>query len=66
MANHSCIPNAVVLFWKRNAYLRAETPVKAGDDITISYIGKPASSTLPTSFPARQLTNCFLKTSPSP
>ncbi|KAL8281980.1 hypothetical protein RB597_009613 [Gaeumannomyces tritici] len=45
MVNHSCIPNAVVLFWKRKAYLRAETPVKAGEDITISYIDytKPLS-----------------------
>jgi SET and MYND domain-containing protein len=43
MVNHSCIPNAVVVFWKRKAFLRAETPVKADEHITISYIGKHAT-----------------------
>lgn len=38
MVNHSCIPNAVVLFWRRKAYLRAESPIKKGSEITISYI----------------------------
>ncbi|KAF3769245.1 hypothetical protein M406DRAFT_250380 [Cryphonectria parasitica EP155] len=38
MANHSCIPNAVVNFSGRQAFLRAELPIKEGDEITISYI----------------------------
>ncbi|KAI6286663.1 hypothetical protein MCOR27_001735 [Pyricularia oryzae] len=38
MANHSCVPNAVVLFWRRKAYLRAEMPIKQGSEISISYI----------------------------
>ncbi|GAB0134590.1 hypothetical protein EsDP_00002955 [Epichloe bromicola] len=37
MANHSCIPNATVLFMGRKAVLRAERPVRAGDEIEISY-----------------------------
>lgn len=37
MANHSCIPNATVLFMGRKALLRAERPVRAGDEIEISY-----------------------------
>lgn len=40
MANHSCIPNAVVSFSGRQAFLRAELPIKKGDEVTISYIGK--------------------------
>jgi SET domain-containing protein len=39
MANHSCVPNAMVHFVGRKAILRAETPIKAGDEIEISYIG---------------------------
>ncbi|OAA60964.1 set and mynd domain protein [Niveomyces insectorum RCEF 264] len=38
MVNHSCVPNAVVVFTGRKAYLRAEQPVQAGAEITISYI----------------------------
>ncbi|KAK7744927.1 hypothetical protein SLS53_003160 [Cytospora paraplurivora] len=38
MVNHSCIPNANVTFVKRQALLRAEAPIKEGDEITISYI----------------------------
>ncbi|KAK2603836.1 hypothetical protein QQS21_003960 [Conoideocrella luteorostrata] len=37
MANHSCIPNAMVLFMGRKAVLRAETAIQAGDEIEISY-----------------------------
>lgn len=37
--NHSCIPNAAVSFSGRKAFLRAELPIKEGDEITISYIG---------------------------
>lgn len=40
MCNHSCIPNAVVAFSGRHAMLRAELPIKEGDEITISYIGR--------------------------
>lgn len=39
MANHSCIPNAVVSFHKRNAFLRAESPIQKGEEVTISYVG---------------------------
>ncbi|KAI3401721.1 hypothetical protein diail_9385 [Diaporthe ilicicola] len=38
MVNHSCVPNANVNFLKRQAFLRAEVPIKEGDEITISYI----------------------------
>ncbi|EFZ00118.1 SET domain protein [Metarhizium robertsii ARSEF 23] len=37
MANHSCVPNAVVQFVGRKAILRAERPIHAGDEIEISY-----------------------------
>lgn len=37
MANHSCIPNAMVQFIGRKAILRAESPIQAGDEIQISY-----------------------------
>lgn len=40
MANHSCVPNAYVCFVGRTAVLRAETEIKEGDEIEISYIGK--------------------------
>ncbi|GAO15906.1 hypothetical protein UVI_02039310 [Ustilaginoidea virens] len=39
MANHSCIPNATVLFMGRKAVLRAETAIQAGQEIEISYTG---------------------------
>ncbi|CAK7214253.1 hypothetical protein SCUCBS95973_002075 [Sporothrix curviconia] len=38
MANHACMPNAVVGFAGQAAYLRAQHPIAAGDEITISYI----------------------------
>lgn len=37
--NHSCVPNAFIGFDKRTATLRAERPIKEGEEITISYIG---------------------------
>ncbi|KAH7133634.1 hypothetical protein EDB81DRAFT_845137 [Dactylonectria macrodidyma] len=37
MANHSCIPNAMVQFIGRKAILRAESLIQAGDEIEISY-----------------------------
>ncbi|KAG6000096.1 hypothetical protein E4U21_005820 [Claviceps maximensis] len=37
MANHSCIPNATVLFVGRTAVLRAERPIREGEEITICY-----------------------------
>lgn len=40
MVNHSCVPNAAVSFSGRKAFLRAELPIKEGDEVTISYIGK--------------------------
>ncbi|EFW99604.1 set and mynd domain protein [Grosmannia clavigera kw1407] len=45
MANHSCVPNAVVSFAGRKAFLRAEQAIRAGDEVTISYIDytKPKS-----------------------
>lgn len=39
MINHSCVPNAAVSFKGRQALLRAELPIKEGDEINISYIG---------------------------
>lgn len=39
MANHSCVPNAIVQFIGRKAILTAERPIKAGDEIEISYTG---------------------------
>ncbi|CAK7563470.1 MAG: hypothetical protein SEPTF4163_001339 [Sporothrix epigloea] len=37
MANHSCLPNAFVIFHGRKAYLRAQQTISAGEEITISY-----------------------------
>ncbi|KJZ76536.1 hypothetical protein HIM_03872 [Hirsutella minnesotensis 3608] len=37
MANHSCVPNALVQFVGRKAVLRAERPIAEGDEIEISY-----------------------------
>ncbi|CVL10347.1 hypothetical protein LB506_000214 [Fusarium annulatum] len=37
MANHSCIPNAMVQFVGRKAILRAEKPIKVDEEIEISY-----------------------------
>lgn len=39
MANHSCVPNAMVQFVGRTAVLRAERPIEAGEEIEISYTG---------------------------
>ncbi|KAK0671160.1 hypothetical protein QBC41DRAFT_59708 [Cercophora samala] len=43
--NHSCVPSAFIGFDKRAATLRAERPIKEGEEITISYIenDKPRS-----------------------
>ncbi|KAK4660385.1 hypothetical protein QC762_118470 [Podospora pseudocomata] len=43
--NHSCVPNAFIGFDQRTATLRAERPIKEGEEITISYIAndKPRS-----------------------
>ncbi|KKY31678.1 putative set and mynd domain protein [Diaporthe ampelina] len=38
MVNHSCVPNANVNFLKRKAFLKAELPIREGDEINISYI----------------------------
>ncbi|CAK7211964.1 hypothetical protein SBRCBS47491_001302 [Sporothrix bragantina] len=38
MANHSCMPNAVVGFSGQAAYLRAQNPIAVGDEVTISYV----------------------------
>jgi SET domain-containing protein len=40
MVNHSCVPNAVVAFTGRKAFLRALRSMKSGEEIEISYIGK--------------------------
>ncbi|KAG5926364.1 hypothetical protein E4U53_003101 [Claviceps sorghi] len=37
MANHSCVPNATVLFAGRTAVLRAERPIREGEEIEICY-----------------------------
>ncbi|KAH6961402.1 hypothetical protein DER45DRAFT_520685 [Fusarium avenaceum] len=37
MANHSCIPNAMVQFVGRRAILRAEKPIEVDQEIEISY-----------------------------
>lgn len=39
MANHSCIPNATVLFIGRTAVLRAERAIREGEEIEICYTG---------------------------
>lgn len=43
MMNHSCMPNAMVQVIGGKAILRAELPLKAGDEIEISYTGKAGS-----------------------
>lgn len=40
MMNHSCMPNAMVTVIGRKMILRAETEIKAGEEIEISYTGK--------------------------
>ncbi|KAM4059558.1 MYND finger domain-containing protein [Hirsutella rhossiliensis] len=37
MANHSCVPNALVQFIGRKGILTAERPIEAGDEVEISY-----------------------------
>lgn len=44
MVNHSCVPNAFVQFVGRNAMLHAFQDIKAGEEIEISYIGKPSKT----------------------
>ena len=39
MANHSCLPNAYVVFVGRTAVLRAEREIREGEEVEISYIG---------------------------
>ncbi|CAK7270133.1 hypothetical protein SEPCBS57363_003949 [Sporothrix epigloea] len=38
MVNHSCLPNAFVAYLGRTAYLRAQHPIAADDEITICYV----------------------------
>ncbi len=57
MGNHSCLPNAVVAFYRRKAYLRAENPIAPGDEITISYTGRPSA---PLALPTLRLA-CLLR-----
>ncbi|KAB5530291.1 hypothetical protein GE09DRAFT_1292234 [Coniochaeta sp. 2T2.1] len=38
MANHSCLPNAYVVFAGRTAILRAERDIGVGEEVEISYI----------------------------
>lgn len=40
MVNHSCVPNAIVAFIGRKAFLKALRPIKSGEEIEISYIGR--------------------------
>lgn len=42
MVNHSCVPNAYVQFSGRDAILRAYRSIEKDEEVTISYIGKPA------------------------
>ena len=42
MVNHSCVPNAFVQFVDRRALLKAYQAIKEGEEVEISYIGKPA------------------------
>lgn len=47
-ANHSCEPNAAVVFNQPKLVLRAITPVKKGDEIFIKYVDvtNPVSSNI--------------------
>lgn len=47
MANHSCVPNAIVQFIGRNAVLRAEREIRAGEEVEISYTGSSHSINYP-------------------
>jgi len=40
MMNHSCDPNVIVTYPNRNsmAHIISKTPIKAGDELCISYI----------------------------
>jgi SET and MYND domain-containing protein len=44
MANHSCVPNAYVVFVGRTAVLRAERDISVGEEVEISYIGMSLDS----------------------
>ncbi|KAF4446619.1 SET and MYND protein [Fusarium austroafricanum] len=57
MANHSCIPNAMVQFVGRKAILRAEKPISVDDEIEISY----ADYTFPLSKRREALAPYFFK-----
>lgn len=46
MANHSCVPNAYVVFAGRAAVLRAERDIAVGEEVEISYIGRSLRITL--------------------
>lgn len=39
--NHSCAPNAINFVVGRSMVVRAAEPIKAGDEVTISYLGRP-------------------------
>ncbi|KAH8910479.1 SET domain-containing protein [Coniochaeta sp. PMI_546] len=43
MANHSCVPNAHVVFVGRSAVLRAEREIREGEEVEISYIDNTLS-----------------------
>ncbi|OIW35588.1 SET domain-containing protein, partial [Coniochaeta ligniaria NRRL 30616] len=43
MANHSCVPNAYVVFVGRTAVLRAEREIREGEEVEISYIDNTLS-----------------------
>lgn len=42
--NHSCFPNAVLLFEGRQAVVRAVEPIREGSELTVSYIEIAAST----------------------
>ncbi|KAJ8773353.1 hypothetical protein K2173_028530 [Erythroxylum novogranatense] len=42
--NHSCLPNAILIFEGRSAVVRAIQPIPKGDEVTITYIETAAST----------------------
>ncbi|KAG8097900.1 hypothetical protein GUJ93_ZPchr0013g35266 [Zizania palustris] len=42
--NHSCVPNAIVIFEGRTAYLRAVQPIDINEEVSISYIDTAATT----------------------
>ncbi|KAL5209790.1 hypothetical protein ABZP36_005413 [Zizania latifolia] len=42
--NHSCVPNAVVIFEGRTAYVRAVQPIAKNEEVSISYIETAATT----------------------